>query len=274
MSSCDHIQMMQQQQHQHQQQQPLPTLSQRAGSSTPPQPDPPTSHRINRYVRILHLFNLTNPEPDATGTSPECYACTQPGPLTFHSATSSLAHHPATYVSTAGSSLIPIQDTSSPATRTRNPKSIFGPVLDPRSNRIQNWNRVVLFARAAALLVDPLFFYSLSVGRAGLPCLGMDRRLAVGLAGVRTCVDMVHVAHTCVQLRVAYVSRESLVIGCGKLVWDPRRIAEHYLWSPKWFLFDVYAVLPVPQVKSRAMHVEQEQKTFSKRKRVKFSILL
>ncbi|KAK8334836.1 hypothetical protein V6Z12_A09G013000 [Gossypium hirsutum] len=46
---------------------------------------------------------------------------------------------------------------------------------------------------------------------------------------------------------MAYVSKESLVIGCGKLVWDARAIASHYVRSLKGFWFDVFVILPVPQ---------------------------
>lgn len=230
-------------------------VTQRVESSTP---NPP-ARSVNRYIRILHLFNLitnsepntnaaaaTTPAPSTSSSSPECYACTQPGPLTFHSS-ASCGSHPPSYVSTAGSSLLPIQNTPTFRPVARNPTS--SSVLDPRSKRVQNWNRLVLFARAAALIVDPLFFYTLSVGRDGVPCLVMYGRVAAALAGVRTCVDMVHVADVGVQLRVAYVSRESLMVGWGKLVWDPKMIVQHYLMSPKWFWFDVFVILPLPQVR-------------------------
>ena len=50
------------------------------------------------------------------------------------------------------------------------------------------------------------------------------------------------------QLKTAYVSKESLVLGRGELVWDPRKIARNYLFPLSGFAFDVYIILPVPQV--------------------------
>ncbi|EFH38871.1 hypothetical protein ARALYDRAFT_920484 [Arabidopsis lyrata subsp. lyrata] len=69
-----------------------------------------------------------------------------------------------------------------------------------------------------ALAVDLLFFYTLSIGRTtGPTCLHMDG----AFAAVVTCGFNSHVASI-------YVSRDSLVVGCGKLVWDPRAIASYY----------------------------------------------
>ncbi|GFP90389.1 cyclic nucleotide-gated ion channel 2 [Phtheirospermum japonicum] len=83
-----------------------------------------------------------------------------------------------------------------------------------------------------ALAVDPLFFYALSIGRGGSPCLYMDGGLAAVVTVVRTCLDAVHLCHLWLQFRLAYVSRESLV---------------HYLGSVKGFWFDAFVILPVPQ---------------------------
>ncbi|TYI08629.1 hypothetical protein ES332_A09G012900v1 [Gossypium tomentosum] len=185
----------------------------------------------------------------------ECYACTQVGVPVFHSTSCDQAHPPE-WEASAGSSLVPIQartaakqkKTQQPAApNTRRPSGPFGRVLDPRTKRVQNWNRAFLLARAMALAIDPLFFYALSIGRGGSPCLYMDGGLAAIVTVLRTCVDAVHLFHLWLQFRLAYVSRESLVVGCGKLVWDARAIASHYVRSLKGFWFDVFVILPVPQ---------------------------
>ncbi|XP_008777824.2 cyclic nucleotide-gated ion channel 2-like [Phoenix dactylifera] len=190
----------------------------------------------------------SNPTPPA---AVECYACTQPGVPAFHSTSCDRAHTPE-WEASAGSSLIPIQaaqPAARPAAHRRRPNSwIFGSVLDPRSQRVRRWNRAILLGRAVALAVDPLFFYALSIGRGGAPCLYMDGGLAAVATVLRTCADAVHVLHVWLQFRVAYVSRESLVVGCGKLVWDARTIAAHYLRSLKGFWLDIFVILPVPQV--------------------------
>ncbi|KAJ7971037.1 putative Cyclic nucleotide-gated ion channel [Quillaja saponaria] len=184
-------------------------------------------------------------------TSFECYACTQGGVPVFHSTSCDGAHQPE-WEASAGSSLIPIQSrnsTKEDAGRTKRPATAgtFGSVRDPRSKRVQRWNRAFLLARGLALAIDPLFFYALSIGRGGSPCLYMDGGLAAIVTLLRTCVDAIHLCHLWLQFRLAYVSRESLVVGCGKLVWDTRAIASNYVRSLKGFWFDVFVILPVPQ---------------------------
>lgn len=180
----------------------------------------------------------------------ECYACTQVGVPVFHSTSCDGANQPE-WEASAGSSLLPIKD----RTGQKRDGSQLRPdrrswrVLDPRSKRVQRWNRAFLLARGMALAVDPLFFYSLSIGRGGSPRLYLDGGLAVAVTVLRTCVDSVHLCHLLLQFRLAYVSRESLVVGCGKLVWDARAVAAHYLRSLRGFWFDVFVILPVPQVR-------------------------
>ncbi|CAI9109787.1 OLC1v1009684C1 [Oldenlandia corymbosa var. corymbosa] len=187
----------------------------------------------------------------------ECYACTQVGVPVFHSTSCDRAHQPQ-WEASAGSSLIPIRNRPSQSSSSLKKRSgatasggyptwIFGRVLDPRSERVQSWNRAFLLARGMALAIDPLFFYALSIGRGGSPCLYMDGGLAAIVTVLRTCVDAVHLCHLWLQFRLAYVSRESLVVGCGKLVWDARSIASHYVRSLKGFWFDAFVILPVPQ---------------------------
>ncbi|KAG1341983.1 hypothetical protein COCNU_05G002120 [Cocos nucifera] len=210
---------------------------------------------IFRWTRLPRRWKFhpgVGDDDDEAGTSSpagECYACTQAGAPAFHSTSCDRAHAPE-WEASAGSSLIPIQNTASAGEwrSGRGSAWVFGPVLDPRSGGVQWWNRGLLVARAVALAVDPVFFYAVSLGERGGCVVGMDGRLGAAAAAVRTCADAVHVLHVWVQLRLAYVSRESLVVGCGKLVWDPRAIAAHYLRSPKGFWFDLFVILPLPQI--------------------------
>ncbi|KAI5340865.1 PREDICTED: cyclic [Prunus dulcis] len=201
--------------------------------------DTDNSHNSNNIEDIINA---------PISNSVECYACTQVGVPVFHS-TSCDGAHQLQWEASAGSSLVPIQsrsDLKKGLSRGR-PAGPFGHVLDPRSKRVQRWNRAFLLARGMALAVDPLFFYALSIGRGGTPCLYMDGGLAAIVTVLRTCVDAVHLCHLWLQFRLAYVSRESLVVGCGKLVWDPHAIASHYVRSLKGFWFDAFVILPVPQ---------------------------
>lgn len=72
--------------------------------------------------------------------------------------------------------------------------------------------------------------------------------LALVVTVVRTCLDALHVAHILLQFKLAYASRESMVIGCGKLVWDSRDISLHYMRSLRGFWLDAFVILPIPQV--------------------------
>ncbi|KAM0951410.1 putative cyclic nucleotide-binding domain, Ion transport domain, rmlC-like jelly roll [Dioscorea sansibarensis] len=204
---------------------------------------------FNLFSFFLPLRRRPLPATATTTTSDdatiECYACTQPGVPSFHSTTCDHSHTPQ-WQANAGSSLLPIRNSANPPLLT--PSSLFGSVLDPRSKPVKRWNRAFLLSRALALAIDPLFFYALSMGRGGTACLELDGRLAAVVTALRTCVDALHVLHVWLQFRVAYVSRESLVVGCGKLVWDARTIAMHYLRSIKGFWFDIFVILPVPQV--------------------------
>lgn len=184
----------------------------------------------------------------------ECYACTQVGVPVFHSTRCDRAHQPE-WEAYAGSSLFPVARLQPGRRGGSRPSGLLGPILDPRSERVRRWNRTILIARGVALAVDPVFFYALSIGRGG-SCLYMDGVLAVVVTAIRTCVDAVHLWHVWLQFRLAYVSRESLVVGCGKLVWDARAIASHYVRSLKGFWFDLYVILPIPQGTTLGMSEE------------------
>ncbi|KAL3719262.1 hypothetical protein ACJRO7_004249 [Eucalyptus globulus] len=212
---------------------------------------PNSGFSLPRWISEFFKPRMSAESATAMAAAVECHACsTQVGVPAFHSTTCDGAHHQPRWVAFAGSSLVPIQAWPGPGdgASRRRPAGPFGSVLDPRSPEVKKWNRALLMARGVALAVDPLFFYTISVGTGASPCLYMDGGLAATLAIVRTCVDGVHVLHMWLQLRLAYVSRESMVIGCGKLVWDARAIASHYARSLEGLLFDVFVVLPVPQI--------------------------
>ncbi|KAM3730704.1 hypothetical protein ACB098_12G106400 [Castanea mollissima] len=190
----------------------------------------------------------------------ECHICNQVGVPVFHSIRCDPTNKQPHWESSAGSSLISLKNNRSYSdSQCFSSDSIartcwWGPilcrVLDPRSKNIKRWNRRVLLARGLALAVDPLFFnvMYLSTVENGPPCFYLHVVLAIVLTVVRTCVDLVHLCHVWLQFRLAYVSSESLVVGCGKLVWDARAIASHNLRSFKGFWLDAFVILPVPQV--------------------------
>ncbi|CAL5325884.1 unnamed protein product [Camellia sinensis] len=193
------------------------------------------------------IFRSSESEPDNDNLT-GCYECTRAGGPIFHS-TSCEADHQPEWEALAGSSLVPIQNRSDYNPQTsRRTVGRFGSVLDPRSTSVRVWNRVVFMARGIALAVDPLFFFAVAISLGcERPCVYMDGRMAAIVAVVRTCVDAVQLCHLCIQFRLAYVSRESLGVGCGKLVWGARAIAYNYLPSLKAFWFDAFVIVPLPQ---------------------------
>ena len=168
----------------------------------------------------------------------------------FHSTQCDPSHQPR-WEASAGSCLRPVQAKprwNPPASSWARARAAHGGVLDPRSKSVKRWNRVVLLARGTALAVDPLFLYVMSLSAGGHPCFYLDVALAVVVTFVRTCLDAAHLVYLWLQFRLAYVSSESMVIGCGKLVWDARAISSHYMRSFKGFWLDAFVILPIPQV--------------------------
>ncbi|CAI9109783.1 OLC1v1009680C5 [Oldenlandia corymbosa var. corymbosa] len=181
---------------------------------------------------------------------PECYACTQVGVPVFHSTTCDQDHRPELEAS-AGSSLFPINHRFSHSSDKRR-TGLLGRVLDPRCATVKKWNRFILLDRGIALAVDPLFFFAVSIrgggGGGNQPCIDVDGRFVTVVALVRSCVDLVHTWHALLQFRLAYVSKKTMAVGCGKLVWDPRAVAFHYLRSVRGFWLDFFVILPLPQI--------------------------
>ncbi|CAK9876179.1 unnamed protein product [Sphagnum jensenii] len=123
---------------------------------------------------------------------------------------------------------------------------IFGKVLDPHSVAIQRANRWFLFSCVVGVAVDPLFLSLLSIN-SQLSCLYIQVVYAIVVTTLRCLVDAMYLWQIWLQLKLAYVSKKSLVLGRGDLVWDARKIAHHYLWPLQGFAFDVFVILPIPQ---------------------------
>ncbi|KAL2629489.1 hypothetical protein R1flu_014175 [Riccia fluitans] len=122
----------------------------------------------------------------------------------------------------------------------------FGQVIDPRTREVQRWNRAFLITCLLAASIDPLFLYVLSVNME-LACIYANQSFAVTVTIIRAFVDAMYLFHMYLQLRLAYVSKESLVLGTGLLVWDARQVAKNYVCDTWAFTFDVFVVLPIPQ---------------------------
>ncbi|KAL0908102.1 hypothetical protein M5K25_022573 [Dendrobium thyrsiflorum] len=118
-------------------------------------------------------------------------------------------------------------------------------ILDPQGAFLQRWNKVFVLSCLIAVSVDPLFFYIPIVNRDG-KCLELDRRLEIIASVLRSFTDVFYLLHIFFQFRTGYIAPSSRVFGRGVLVDDSSAIAKRYLSS--YFLIDVLAVLPLPQV--------------------------
>lgn len=140
-------------------------------------------------------------------------------------------------------------DSNNALSRTQNPKSkwIFGKVLDPRNETIRRYNQWFLMSCVLGAAVDPLFISVLSINR-DLSCLYVQKGHAISVTILRCLVDITYIWHMWLQLKLAYISKKSLVLGQGELVWDARLVARQYLLPLRRFWFDIFVIIPIPQV--------------------------
>ncbi|KAF9588337.1 hypothetical protein IFM89_008767 [Coptis chinensis] len=124
----------------------------------------------------------------------------------------------------------------------------LGKVLDPRTRWIQEWNRVFLFVCVVGLFVDPLFFYSLSISEACM-CLFIDGWFAITVTVLRCMTDALHVLNMLLQFKMlkfaSLMKREEE----EKLHnTSAKAVAIRYLKDKKGFFFDLFVILPLPQI--------------------------
>ncbi|KAK6131577.1 hypothetical protein DH2020_034688 [Rehmannia glutinosa] len=120
-------------------------------------------------------------------------------------------------------------------------------VLDPRSPWVQEWNRIFLLVCAAGLFIDPLFFYALSINENCL-CLFVDGWFAVTVTVLRSMTDALHIWNMWLQFKMNRRPHG----GAGERDENPRdtsgAVAWRYLKSKKGFVFDLFVILPLPQI--------------------------
>ncbi|CAO2820032.1 unnamed protein product [Amaranthus hypochondriacus] len=118
-------------------------------------------------------------------------------------------------------------------------------IFDPQDRSLILWNKLFVISCIIAVSIDPLFFY-LPIVEHRKDCLGMDFSLAATTTTSRTMVDAFYIIHVIFQFRTAYIAPSSRVFGRGELVIDTKEIAKRYLF--RYFIVDVLAVLPLPQI--------------------------
>ncbi|MED6144313.1 Cyclic nucleotide-gated ion channel 1 [Stylosanthes scabra] len=118
-------------------------------------------------------------------------------------------------------------------------------ILDPQGPFLQRWNKIFVLSCLIAVSLDPLFFY-VPVIDDDRKCLSLDRKMEITATVLRSFSDIFYIIHIIFQFRTGFIAPSSRVFGRGVLVEDSWAIAMKYLSS--YFLVDILAVLPLPQV--------------------------
>jgi cyclic nucleotide gated channel len=119
-------------------------------------------------------------------------------------------------------------------------------ILDPQGSFLQKWNKIFVLSCVIAVSLDPLFFY-VPVINDGKKCIELDTRMEITAIILRSFTDIFYILHIVFQFRTGFIAPSSRVFGRGVLVEDAWAIAKRYLSS--YFLIDILAVLPLPQVR-------------------------
>ncbi|KAK8947023.1 Cyclic nucleotide-gated ion channel 4 [Platanthera zijinensis] len=131
-----------------------------------------------------------------------------------------------------------------------------GGVFDPQSRWVQEWNRIFLLVSSAGLFVDPLFFYALSISADEL-CLFVDGWFAATVTLLRLMTDAVHLWNMGMRMKTVYRARrcdrkEDEAVDLGRRnsrTGTPAAAAvAQYMRPKKEFFFDLFVILPVPQI--------------------------
>ncbi|KAL1537881.1 Cyclic nucleotide-gated ion channel 4 [Salvia divinorum] len=117
-----------------------------------------------------------------------------------------------------------------------------GRILDPRSAWVQEWNRLFLLVCAVGLFVDPLFFYTLSISE-GCMCLFVDGWFAVTVTVLRCMIDALHLWNVWLQFKMNRRMHHD-----GDAAATARSVALRYFKSRRGFSFDLFVILPLPQI--------------------------
>ncbi|KAI7725507.1 hypothetical protein M8C21_007049, partial [Ambrosia artemisiifolia] len=120
-------------------------------------------------------------------------------------------------------------------------------VLNPQGKFLQKWNKIFVLSCVIAVSVDPLFLY-IPVVNDDIKCLDLDHTLQITANVLRSFMDIFYILHIIFEFRTGFIAPSSRVFGRGVLVEDAWVIAKRYMSS--YFIVDILAVLPLPQVVS------------------------
>ena len=126
--------------------------------------------------------------------------------------------------------------------------------LNPDGKYLQMWNMMFVVSCTIAVSVDPLFFY-LPVINEDNKCLALDDKLKITTICLRSVTDMIYVLNIILQFLCPVKLARTMVVK------DAWLIAKRYLLS--YFLMDILAILPIPQVRETFLFLNCSVKLFS-----------
>ena len=112
--------------------------------------------------------------------------------------------------------------------------------LNAEGKYLQMWNMMFVVSCTIAVSVDPLFFYLPAINEDN-KCLALDDKLKITAICLRLVTDMIHVLNINLQFLCPVKLARTVIV---KDAWS---IAKRYLLS--YFLMDILAILPIPQVR-------------------------
>ncbi|KAL5224129.1 hypothetical protein ABZP36_010768 [Zizania latifolia] len=143
--------------------------------------------------------------------------------------------------------------------------------LHPQGPFLQSWNKIFVLSCILAVSVDPLFFY-IPVINDENTCWYLDRNLEITASVLRSFTDIFYILHIIFQFRTSYIASSPTTFGRGVLVEDRYAIAKRYLST--YFLIDVFAVLPLPQVVILAVLPNLQSSEVAKAKNILMLIVI
>lgn len=120
-------------------------------------------------------------------------------------------------------------------------------ILHPQGPFLQKWNKIFVLSCIVAVSVDPLFLY-IPVISDEKPCWYLDKKLEITASVLRSFTDIFYILHIVFQFRTGFISSSPTAFGRGVLIKNTYEITKRYLST--YFLIDVFAVIPLPQVLS------------------------
>uniref|UniRef100_A0ACD6A9K4 Uncharacterized protein n=2 Tax=Avena sativa TaxID=4498 RepID=A0ACD6A9K4_AVESA len=144
-------------------------------------------------------------------------------------------------------------------------------ILHPQGPFLQRWNKIFVLSCIFAVSVDPLFLY-IPVINDQNSCWYLDRKLEITASVLRSVSDMFYIVHMLFQFWTGFITSSPTTFGRGVLVEDKYAIAKRYLST--YFLIDVCAVLPLPQVVILAVLPILQASAFMKAKNILMFIFI